>query len=56
MFEFHKQSEDRIHRVKQPVEVFEIKVDRVDEYVRDLRKKREILDRILGETNATTDD
>jgi hypothetical protein len=43
------QTEDRIHRVRQPVEII------YDEYVRDFREKRAILDRILAETNEVTD-
>jgi hypothetical protein len=34
MFEHHKQAEDRIHRVEQPVEVFEIiPIEDVDEHI-----------------------
>jgi hypothetical protein len=44
------QAEDRIHRVGQPVEISD-----VDEYIRDFREKRAILDKILAETNEVTD-
>jgi hypothetical protein len=46
-----RRAEDRIHRVRQPVEI----IEDVDEYVRDFREKRAILDRILAEANEVTD-
>jgi SNF2 family DNA or RNA helicase len=58
MYEHYRQAEDRIYRVKHPVEVFQIIADAdVDEYVRKHREDREILDKIIQNgIDEVTDD
>jgi len=48
-----RQAEDRIHRIHVPVKVIPIDVDEV---IRDFRRKRAILDKILNETNEVIDE